>query len=121
MQLGLGAGGGGGGAGGGLPGEQIMCGAAQGVGKGGDGRAGGAVLQGLLIAGPPLLSQPLPPCQQILHAPGHALCFTCTPLALPYYSGTCHTPGLSCTTLVVLLYSKCTLWLQQAARELRSS
>lgn len=52
------------------PGEKVSGGAAEGVGKGGDGRAAGAVAQGLLIPRPPLLCQELPPRQQVLQK-GH--------------------------------------------------
>ena len=49
-----------------IPGEQVIPGAAQGVGKVRDEGPAGAVLQRLLITRPPLLSPPLPPYQQVL-------------------------------------------------------
>jgi len=50
-----------------IPGEQVIPGAAQGVGKVRDEGPAGAVLQRLLVTRPPLLSPPLPPYQQVLH------------------------------------------------------
>lgn len=62
----------------GLPGKQVAGGAAQGMSKCRDGRAAGAVLQGLLITWPPLLGQLLPTHQQILqqHLTPHLSCGT---------------------------------------------
>ena len=57
-----------------IPGQQVIPGAAQGVGKVRDEGAACAVLQRLLVTRPPLLGPPLPPYQQVLHSMAVSQC-----------------------------------------------